>query len=70
MGLHAREGVGYLCMVDPLLQTLENHRLEAGRWVVVDVYEGEGVVHPEPFAAVALEPGRWWLPVGPDTVSR
>jgi Uma2 family endonuclease len=70
MGLYAREGVGHLWMVDPLLQTLEIYRLEAGRWVVVDVHGGEGVVHAEPFDAVELQPDRWWLPVAPGTAER
>jgi Uma2 family endonuclease len=59
---YARDGVAHLWLVDPLLQTLEVYRLEAGRWVVVATYAGDEVVRAEPFEAVELSLGRWWLP--------
>ena len=59
---YARDGVAHLWLVDPLLQTLEVYRLEAGRWVVVATYAGDEVVRAEPYEAVELSLGRWWLP--------
>lgn len=65
MRLYARTGIHSLWLVDPLLQTLEVYRLEAGRWVVVDTYTGEAVVRVEPFDAIELRLGRWWVPDEP-----
>jgi hypothetical protein len=44
------------------VQTLEVYRLEGGRWVVVATHGGEEVVRPEPFDAIEIHLGRWWLP--------
>jgi Uma2 family endonuclease len=62
MRIYAREGVAHLWLVDPAPRTLEIYRLEAGRWVVVGTYGGDDVVRVEPFAAIELALGRWWLP--------
>ena len=62
MRVYACAGVGHLWLVDPLLQMLEAYRLEEGRWVVADTYGGEAVVQVEPFDAIELRLGRWWLP--------
>ena len=59
---YARDGVQHLWLVDPLLQTLEVYRLEAGRWVVLATYAGDDVVRAEPFGAVEIGLSRWWLP--------
>jgi Uma2 family endonuclease len=60
MGVYAREGVRHLWIVDPLAHTVEVYRLEDGRWVVAGTHAGAEPVHAEPFAAVALDLGRWW----------
>jgi Uma2 family endonuclease len=62
MGVYAREGVGHLWFVDPLAQTVEVYRLEAGRWVVVITHSGDDAARMEPFAGVELQLARWWLP--------
>ena len=62
MRCYAREGVAHLWLVDPLLCTLEVYRLEAGRWVVVGTHAGDEVARVEPFDAIELRLGRWWLP--------
>lgn len=62
MPIYAREGVRHLWLVDPLLRTIEVYRLEAGRWMVASTHGGAAPVHAEPFEAVALDMGRWWLP--------
>lgn len=61
MRIYARDGVAHLWMVDPITKTLEVYRSETGRWVVVSTH-GEGErVRTEPFDAIELEIGRWWL---------
>jgi Uma2 family endonuclease len=61
MRIYAREGVGHLWIVDPLLRTIEVYRLRDGSWVVVGVHEGEAPARLEPFDAVELAVARWWL---------
>jgi 3-deoxy-D-manno-octulosonic-acid transferase len=48
-------------MVDPIARTLQVYRLEDRRWVVASTHAGDDRVRAEPFAAVELEIGRWWL---------
>jgi Uma2 family endonuclease len=62
MRIYAREGVRHLWLVDPIARTLEVHRLEQRRWFVAATYTSDAVVRAEPFAAVELTLGRWWLP--------
>jgi Uma2 family endonuclease len=62
MHIYARERVAHLWLVDPLIETLEIYRLDGERWVVVDTHAAEDVVRPEPFDAVELQLGRWWMP--------
>jgi hypothetical protein len=59
MRVYARERVGHLWIVDPILRTLEVYRLENGRWVA-STHGGTEQVRAEPFDAVALEMRRWW----------
>lgn len=61
MRIYARDGVAHLWMVDPITKTLEVYRLETGRWVVVSTHGEEARVRAEPFDAIELEIGRWWL---------
>lgn len=61
MPIYARERVGHLWLVDPLLRTLEVYRLEEQRWVVVGPYGGVETVRAEPFEAVEIDTNRWWL---------
>ncbi len=62
MEIYAREGVDHLWLVDPIVQTLEIYRLEAGCWVVVGIHAASAVVRAEPFEAVEVDLARWWLP--------
>jgi Uma2 family endonuclease len=62
MRIYAREGVSHLWLVEPLLETLEMYRLEQGRWVVLGTHAGDEVVRVEPFDAIELCLGRWWMP--------
>jgi Uma2 family endonuclease len=61
MPIYAREQVGHLWMVDPILRTLEVYRLEDSRWLVASTHGGVDRVRAEPFDAVELQMSRWWL---------
>ena len=65
MRIYAREGVSHLWLVEPRLETLEVYRLEGGRWIVVGTHAGDDAVRAEPFDAVELQLGRWWMPRSP-----
>lgn len=60
MAVYAREGVGHLWLVDPLLQSLEVYRLERGHWLLLGTHVGQERVRAEPFDALALELGVLW----------
>lgn len=60
MRVYARERVGHLWIVDPVLRTLEVYRLEQGRWVVASTHAGAEDVRAEPFETVAVDMRRWW----------
>ena len=70
MGVYGREGVAWLWLVDPLAHTIEIYRLESGRWVVADTFGGWEVVRAQPFDAIELQPGRWWLDPAPEPPPR
>jgi len=61
MTIYAREGVRHLWLVDPLANTIEVYRLDAGRWIVSSNHGGDDVVRAEPFDAIAIAVARWWL---------
>jgi len=65
MRIYAREGIGHLWFVDPLEQTLEIYRQDAGRWIVAAVFAGDEVVRAEPFEAIEIGLARWWPPTAP-----
>ena len=54
MRIYRRESVGHVWLINPVTQTLEIYRLEAGRWVLLDTFEGEDVVRAEPFEAIEI----------------
>jgi putative restriction endonuclease len=61
MRIYAREGVGHLWLVDPLLRTIEVFRLREGEWAVAAVHAGDAPARVEPFDALELDVSRWWL---------
>lgn len=65
MPLYAREGVGFLWIVDPLARTLETYRLEGGRWTVAARCGGEEQIRVAPFDAIAIDMRRWWADAAP-----
>jgi Uma2 family endonuclease len=58
--IYRREGVGHLWLVNPETRTLEIYRLEGGRWLEVDTFEGDTVVRAEPFEALELDLAVLW----------
>jgi len=57
---YAREGVASVWIVDPLAETLEVFRLQAGAWVLVSSHVGSDDIRAEPFDAVPLALGALW----------
>ncbi len=58
--IYRREKVGHYWLVDPRDKSLEVYRLVDGKWVEVDIYEGDVVVRAEPFDAVGLDLAALW----------
>jgi len=61
MRVCAREQVGHLWLVDPLMRTLEVYNLEGQRWIVAGTHGGTETIQAEPFEALTLDLSRWWL---------
>lgn len=59
--VYAREGIRHLWIVDPIIYTLEIYRLQGERWIVANTCGGSEAVRAEPFDAIELDLGRWWL---------
>jgi Uma2 family endonuclease len=62
MEVYARAGVSYLWLVNPIHRTLECYRLVASLWTLLATFVGDQTVQAEPFAVVALDMSRWWVP--------
>lgn len=60
MRVYRREGVGHLWLLDPALRTLEVFRLGDALYALVDTFEGDAVVHAEPFDAIELPLASLW----------
>ncbi|MEI8258328.1 MAG: Uma2 family endonuclease, partial [Deltaproteobacteria bacterium] len=58
--IYRREGVGHVWLLSPEERTLEVFRLEHGRWVEVETYEGAEKVRAEPFEAIELDLSALW----------
>lgn len=52
--IYAREKVGHVWLVDPLLQTLEVLRLDGPGYRLAGVWRGDLVVQCEPFEALSI----------------
>ena len=61
MRCYAREGVPWVWLVDPLARTLQSFRRDGDRWTLVSSHAEDEVVHVEPFEAIEIRLGRWWL---------
>ncbi|MDC0676327.1 Uma2 family endonuclease [Sorangium atrum] len=60
MRIYRREGVRHAWLINPVAQTLEVYRLDDGPWSLLDTYEGDEIVRPEPFEAVELPLASLW----------
>ena len=60
LAIYAREGVANAWLIDPALQTLEELRLEGGRWLLLGTHAGGDVVRAEPFIELGLELRLLW----------
>lgn len=61
MRTFARHGVPYVWLIDPALRTLEVFKLESGRWVRCDAFEGNETVRAEPFHEIEIDLGILWV---------
>jgi Uma2 family endonuclease len=60
MRIYRREAIGFAWLINPISRTLEVYRLESGRWVLLDTFEGDATVRAEPFDAIELSlPALW-----------
>ena len=59
--IYAREGVSHVWLVDHITRTLEVYRLDGGKWIDVGAYGDSERIRAEPFAAVEMDMGQWWL---------
>ena len=57
----AREGVGYLWLVDPTDRTLEAFELRDGEWVLIACAKDNEAVSIRPFDAITFSLGELWL---------
>lgn len=57
---YGRAEVKHCWLVDPIAQTLEVLRLEAGRWVLIAAHGGDETVRAEPFDAIELPLASLW----------
>lgn len=58
--IYRRESVRHYWICDPRDRTVEVNRLENGRWLEVETYEGDAVVRAEPFDAIEIDLGALW----------
>ena len=57
---YAAAGVRHVWLVDPVSTTVEVYRLDGEGWRLVQTYEGEATIFPEPFEVVAFDLGSLW----------
>ena len=60
MPKYAKNGVGHIWLVDPLLRTLEVFRLEQGHWLLLGTHGGEETIRAEPFDAIEIRLTSLW----------
>jgi Uma2 family endonuclease len=59
--IYARVGVPYLWLLDPLTQTLDVYRLDAGYWVLLATYGGDEIIRAVPFEAAEVNLSNLWV---------
>ena len=58
--IYAESGVGHLWHVDPILRMLEVFELQAGKWLLLDVFHDNAEVAAPPFAQATFPLGLLW----------
>jgi Uma2 family endonuclease len=58
--IYAREHVGHVWLVDPLVKTLEFFRLDGTSYRMIRTWRGNASVRAEPFDAIELDLGILW----------
>src|SRR5262245_27881775 len=58
--IYARAGVGHLWHLDPVLMMLEVFELQAGKWLLLDVFHDNANVAAPPFAQAPFPLGLLW----------
>ncbi|MGV8074940.1 MAG: Uma2 family endonuclease [Syntrophobacteraceae bacterium] len=61
MSKYAKFKVPYIWLIDPIVMTLEVFKLESGRWVLLNAFEGNDKVRAEPFQEIEFDLGNLWL---------
>ncbi len=62
MPKYAANEISHLWLIEPVLQTLEVFRLDAGTWRLVATHGGDEVVRAEPFDAIEIRLDALWIP--------
>ena len=58
--VYAREGVGYLWLVEPTDRTLEAFELREGEWVLIAAAKDDDPIRIPPFDAITFSLGELW----------
>ena len=58
--IYAREGVGYLWLVDPTERTLEAFELHEGQWLLIATAKDDDPISIRPFDAITFSLGDLW----------
>ena len=61
MRVYAREGVVHLWLIDPIMRSVEVHRLNGEHLEPVDVFVGDEAVRAEPFDAIEIRLSMLWI---------
>jgi Uma2 family endonuclease len=61
MPLYARHGIEHIWLVDPMAQTLDAFRREAGGWFLLGSYAENDKVRVEPFLEIEINLGDLWI---------
>lgn len=64
--IYARERVGHVWLVDPLVRLVEILRLHGARYEIFATHKDDESVHAEPFDAIRLEIGTLWADLAGD----
>ena len=60
--VYAREGIGYLWLVDPDARSLEAFELRGTEWILIDALFDDALVSLPPFDAITFNLGDLWPP--------